>query len=67
MLLLRFAVNDKTTGRRSAHCSGTVTPRLQHDNAMYMQNGRYSEAQLERLAALLELIRRRNKAEEVTT
>jgi hypothetical protein len=32
-----------------------------------MQNSRYSEAQLERLAALLELIRRKNKAEEVTT
>ena len=67
MLLLRFAVNDKVGGRRSAHRSGITTPRLQQEDPMSMQNSEYSEAQLERLTALLELIRKKNKAKEVTT
>ena len=66
MPLLRFAVNNKISGRRSASRSGTTTPRVQHHDHLSMQNSRYSRAQLERLATLLELMRRKNKAEEVT-
>ena len=59
---LRFGVNDNVSGGRSAHRSGTTTPRLEHYGSTAAHHSRFAGVQSERLAALLESIGRKNKA-----